>query len=38
VSPVTSLDGTAVGAGRPGPLWRTMDRLYQEYKAGLARA
>lgn len=36
VSPVTSLDGAAVGDGRPGPLWRTIDRLYQEYKAGLA--
>ena len=38
VSPVTSLDGAAVGDGRPGPLWRTIDRLYQEYKAGLACA
>jgi D-alanine transaminase len=38
VTPVTTLDGRAVGEGRPGPLWRRVDRLYQEYKAGLAAA
>ena len=35
VSPVTTLDGRPVGDGRPGPLWRRIDRLYQEYKAQL---
>jgi D-alanine transaminase len=38
VTPVTTLDGRVVGEGRPGPLWRRVDRLYQEYKAGLAAA
>ncbi len=38
VSPVTELDGQPVGNGRPGPLWRDIDRLYQEYKATLGAA
>ena len=29
VQPVTTLDGQAVGAGRPGPLWR---RVYDEFQ------
>ncbi|HWG00184.1 MAG TPA: D-amino acid aminotransferase [Steroidobacteraceae bacterium] len=29
VQPVTTLDGEAVGAGRPGPLWR---RVYDEFQ------
>lgn len=33
VLPVTRLDGELVGDGRPGPLWRRMDALYQDYKA-----
>jgi len=33
VVPVTRLDGMPVGQGAPGPLWRRMDGLYQEYKA-----
>jgi D-alanine transaminase len=33
VAPVTRLDGIPLGAGTPGPLWRRMDRLFQEYKA-----
>lgn len=33
VLPVTRLDGGPVGEGRPGPLWRRMDALYQGYKA-----
>jgi D-alanine transaminase len=33
VLPVTRLDGEPVGTGRPGSLWRRMDRLYQDYKA-----
>lgn len=35
VSPVTTLDGQPVGDGRPGPQWRRIDALYQEYKAAL---
>ena len=35
VSPVTTLDGRPVGDGRPGPQWRRIDALYQEYKAAL---
>ncbi len=33
VLPVTRLDGEPVGPGTPGPLWRRMDALYQDYKA-----
>jgi D-alanine transaminase len=33
IVPVTCLDGKAVGTGRPGPLWREMDKWYQAYKA-----
>src|SRR5699024_11178722 len=33
IIPVTQLDGAKVGSGKPGPLWRQTDRLYQEYKA-----
>lgn len=33
IVPVTWLDGVEVGGGKPGPLWRRMDILYQEYKA-----
>jgi D-alanine transaminase len=36
VQPVTSLDGKAVGAGVPGPVWKRMDALFQHYKAGLS--
>lgn len=30
---VTKLDGKAVGKGEPGPLWRRIFDLYQDYKA-----
>ena len=33
VLPVTRLDGQPVGGGCPGPLWRRMNALYQDYKA-----
>jgi D-alanine transaminase len=36
VMPVTRIDDTIIGDGRPGPLWRRMDGLYQAYKAQLA--
>ena len=35
---VTTLDGRPVGAGVPGPVFRRMHALYQEYKARLAAA
>jgi D-alanine transaminase len=35
VSPVTRIDGDRVGDGLPGPVWRRMDGLFQEYKARL---
>jgi D-alanine transaminase len=30
--PVTTLDGQAVGTGKPGPMWQQLDALYQRYK------
>jgi len=38
VLPVTILDGTAVSSGRPGPVFRRMHQLYQDYKAQVMRA
>ncbi len=35
---VTRLDGKGVGSGKPGPLFKRMHALYQEYKAELARS
>lgn len=35
VMPVTRLDGRPVATGRPGPIWRRMNELYQAYKARL---
>jgi len=35
ITPVTHLDGAAVGDGVPGPLWRRADALYQDYKRRL---
>ncbi len=29
---ITRLDGQPVGEGKPGPVWRRMDRHYQDYK------
>ena len=34
---VTTLDGKPVGSGKPGPAFRRMHALYQEYKAKLAK-
>lgn len=34
---VTTLDGKPVGNGKPGPVFRRMYALYQDYKAKLAR-
>ena len=35
---IVRLDGTAVGDGRPGPLFRRMYRLYQDFKHKVMRA
>ncbi|RKZ90578.1 MAG: D-amino acid aminotransferase, partial [Gammaproteobacteria bacterium] len=32
VLPITTLDGEAVGDGVPGPVWKQIDILYQQYK------
>jgi D-alanine transaminase len=32
VVPVTTLDGQAVGTGKPGPVWQQIDALYQQFK------
>jgi D-alanine transaminase len=37
ILPVTHLDGQAVGGGTPGPLYRKLDQLYQNYKATIMR-
>ncbi len=37
VVPVTRLDGKAVGAGRPGPVFKRMYKLYQDYKRTVMR-
>lgn len=34
---ITRLDGRPVGDGRPGPLFRQMHRLYQDYKNAVMR-
>jgi len=36
VQPVTRLDGKPVGEGAPGPLFKRMYGLYQDYMAGLS--
>jgi len=35
VIPVTRLNGSPVGNGRPGPMWRRMHELFQAYKERL---
>ena len=37
VLPITVLDGRPVGMGRPGPLFKRMDALYQNYKTTVMR-
>lgn len=32
IVPVTRLDNVAVGSGRPGPYWKKMIAIYQDYK------
>ena len=35
ISPVVRLDDTTVGEGTPGPVWKRMITLYQDYKEAL---
>ena len=35
VLPVTRVDGSTVGAGKPGPVYARMHQLFQDYKAGV---
>jgi D-alanine transaminase len=35
---IIHLDGSPVGDGRPGPVFRQMYRLYQDYKNTVMRA
>ena len=37
VLPITRLDGAPIGQGQPGPLFKRMDVLYQNYKATVMR-
>ena len=37
ISPVTRLDDTVISGGAPGPLWRRMISLYQEYKTAIRK-
>lgn len=38
ILPVTQLNGQVVGSGKPGPIWKQMYALYQEYKDKLRQA
>jgi D-alanine transaminase len=38
VFPIVSLDGSPVGDGRPGPMFRRMYQLYQEFKQKVMRS
>ncbi|MCX7627859.1 MAG: D-amino acid aminotransferase [Methylophilaceae bacterium] len=38
ILPITRLDDRPVGSGRPGPVFRKMHALYQEYKTQVMRA
>ncbi|HYE89873.1 MAG TPA: D-amino acid aminotransferase [Terriglobales bacterium] len=38
VFPIVELDGSPVGAGKPGPVFRRMYQLYQDFKAKVMRA
>ena len=37
ISPVTRLDDTVISDGVPGPMWRRMISLYQEYKTAIRK-
>ncbi len=38
ILPVTQLNNQTVGSGKPGPVWKQMYSLYQEYKQTLRQA
>jgi D-alanine transaminase len=38
VFPIVELDGRPVGAGRPGPVFRRVYQLYQDFKQKVMRA
>ena len=38
VLPITRLDGKPVGAGKPGPMFASLYRLYQDFKRNVMRA
>ncbi len=35
IIPVVELDGEKIGTGKPGPLWQTFFKLFQDYKQSL---
>lgn len=35
IIPVSELDDKIIGTGKPGPLWKTLHHLFQEYKQSL---
>lgn len=37
IQPITTLDGRPIGSGRPGPLFRRLYTLYQDYKNRIMR-
>lgn len=37
ISPVVTLDSQHVGNGKPGPIWKRMARLYQDYTGAVRR-
>ncbi|MEA2094105.1 MAG: aminotransferase class IV, partial [Pseudomonadota bacterium] len=37
ISPVTRLDDQLIGTGKPGPLWKRIIRLFQDYKQSVRR-
>ena len=37
ISPVTRLDDQLIGTGKPGPLWKRLIRLFQDYKQAVRR-
>ena len=38
VLPITRLDGNPVGTGKPGPMFASLHRLYQDFKRNVMRA
>ncbi len=36
IIPIVELDGNVIGNGKPGPVWKTFFKLFQDYKKSLA--